>query len=328
MLDDMDILEAAPDLYCIRIPIPSPLAHVNCYLARGPHGWTVVDTGFHTAAAEAAWTGALGRLGIAWTDIERIVVTHYHPDHYGAAGWLQQQSGAPVLMHEPEAATARWVWSGSGAFDQALAAFARRHGAPEDAVAAVGAMRAEARRRTLPAPQVTTFQAGDPIAIGNRTFATLCTPGHTDGLVVLWHEGDGILLANDMVLTPISPNISAGPASAPNPLADYLASLERVAALPARLTLTGHRDPIHDLAARCAELAAHHRRRLEETLALAGGRRTAWEVAQGLFARQINSPATTLFALGETMAHLEFLRHQGRLESSPGAGGQLVYSPR
>src|SRR5690606_26121211 len=209
----------------------------------------------------------LRRLGLAWTDIERIVVTHYHPDHYGAAGWLQQQTGAPVLMHEPEAVTARWVRSGEG-FDRALAAFIREHGAPAEAAAAVATMRAGARRRTQPAPRITTFRAGEPLAIGGRTFTPLHTPGHTEGLIVLRHEVDGILLANDMVLAPISPNISAGPAAAGNPLADYLASLERVAALPARLTLTGHRDPIPDLAARCAELTAHHDERLEETLAL------------------------------------------------------------
>ncbi|HEX6989965.1 MAG TPA: MBL fold metallo-hydrolase, partial [Bacillota bacterium] len=111
MLAQMDMFEAAPGLYCIPIPIPSPLAQVNCYLARGSHGWTVVDTGFHTPEAEGAWTRALRRLGITWKDIERIVVTHYHPDHFGAAGWLQQKTGAPVLMHAAEAATARWVWA-------------------------------------------------------------------------------------------------------------------------------------------------------------------------------------------------------------------------
>ncbi|HEX6989387.1 MAG TPA: MBL fold metallo-hydrolase, partial [Bacillota bacterium] len=217
---------------------------------------------------------------------------------------------------------------GATGFDHALLAFARRHGVPEAAVRSLAVMRSETRRRTLPAPRITPFQPGDLIRGGNRAFEALCTPGHTGGLIILWNEAERILLADDMVLTPISPNISSGPAAPGNPLADYLASLERVAAIPARLTLTGHRGPIDDLAGRCAELVAHHRRRLEETAALIDGRRTAWEVAQGLFARQINSTATMLFALGETVAHLEYLARQDRLQRHAGEDGLLRYVAR
>lgn len=94
--------EVTPDIYLVQIPIPIPLKYVNCYLFRGPSGWTLVDTGFHDELAEAAWPRALADLGIRTQDINRILVTHYHPDHFGAAGWLQQLTGAPAYMHEVE----------------------------------------------------------------------------------------------------------------------------------------------------------------------------------------------------------------------------------
>ena len=322
----MDMHEAVPGLYCIQVPIPSPLRHVNCWLARGGDGWTIVDTGFHTPEAESAWLEAFRRLGIAPGDVARIIVTHYHPDHYGAAGWLQQLTGAPVLMHEPEAATAQRIWSGQ--LRARFGAFFHEHGVPPALMEPLARLGEQNLARTQPAPEITPVRDGDRIPIGDRRFQVLWTPGHTDGLIVLWNADEGILLADDMVLSPISPNISAGPTAGPDPLGAYLASLERVGRIPARITLTGHRRPISDLAARCAELRQHHHDRLELALQLVGDGATAWEVGQGLFGELINSTANLMFALGETVAHLEYLRARGRVESWRDENGILRYRRR
>ena len=117
-----------------RIPIPLPirgLPIVNTYLVEAAHGWSLVDAGMHTAEAEHALRGGLADAGIGLEDVHRVFVTHLHPDHIGMAGTLER-AGAAVLMHTPEIAAARRVWSkGHEAIDATYQWFAR-HGMPQD----------------------------------------------------------------------------------------------------------------------------------------------------------------------------------------------------
>ncbi|PZN09506.1 MAG: MBL fold metallo-hydrolase [Bacillota bacterium] len=308
--------EVVPGVYRIAIPIPAPLRDVNAYALRGPGGWTLVDAGFHTPEAEAAWHQAFRQLGIAPRDVEAIVVTHFHPDHLGAAGWLQTLTGAPVYMHEREIDVARRVWQ-PAALD-GYAAFADRHGVPDELGPTLTARRRKVLDWVAPPPRPTPIRPGEALPLGGRRWEVVWAPGHTDGLVVLWQPEEGWLLADDMVLPGISPNISAGPQAAPDPLGRYLESLRRVARLPARLVLPGHRAPFTDLAARCAELEEHHRRRLEaiEAIVDRGGEVTAWQVATELFGRVMDTPANVEFALGETVAHLDYMVRRGRLQAT------------
>ncbi|EKP95020.1 MBL fold metallo-hydrolase [Thermaerobacter subterraneus] len=309
----LSLQEVWPGVYRVPIPIPAPLREVNAYALRGPHGWTLVDTGFHTPEAEARWNQAFHRLGIGPGDVEAVFVTHFHPDHFGAAGWLQQRTGAPVLMHDRELELARRIWRPAAV--DGYNAFAARHGVPDELAAPLAQRRARIVSWVDPQPQVTPVREGEELRLGGRRWQVLWTPGHTDGLVVLWQPDEGLLLADDMVLPDISPNISAGPQATPNPLGRYLDSLGQVGRLPARRVLPGHRAPFDDLAGRCRELAEHHRRRLEEVEAIvaAGGPVTAWQVAGQLFGRVMDTLANVEFALGETVAHLDYLVEQGRL---------------
>lgn len=327
-----DIEEYARGVFQVRIPIPTPLRDVNCYLIKGSDGWAIVDTGFADDAATAAWQYALRKLNVNSAFVRHIFPTHYHPDHYGAAGLLQQMLQAEVLMHEQEAALARRIWQQS--FTPIAQNFVRRQGLPEPLVDRVLNLSARFRHQVQPPSRVTTVKPGRQVLLGDREFEVICLPGHTPGLIVLWDPVDRLLLANDMVLDPISPNISAGPFAGPDPLADYLHSLRQLAPLPARLTLTGHRLPVNDLARRCAELARHHRDRLEQVTELVsrGQDQTAWTICRQLFVGRLRSTANINFALGETTAHLDHLVQRGCLTSrnitvSDGLS-VTVYNPR
>jgi glyoxylase-like metal-dependent hydrolase (beta-lactamase superfamily II) len=124
-----------------------------------------------------------------------------------------------------------------------------------------------------------------------------------------------VLVAGDHVLDPITPAVGLYPDARPDPLGDYLASLERTIALSPRLALPGHGDPIEDPAGRARELIRHHRERLDATAAgLDGSPRSAHDVSLAVFGPDL-APSARRFAVAETLSHLERLRREGRAES-------------
>src|SRR3989304_19903 len=95
--------EVIPGIYHIKVPIPdNPLGYLNCYVLRGKRGWLMIDTGWDTQGAFNALENGLKEIGLAFTDIETIVVPHVHADHFGLAGRIKQVSPATRLL------THRW----------------------------------------------------------------------------------------------------------------------------------------------------------------------------------------------------------------------------
>ncbi len=120
------------------------------------------------------------------------------------------------------------------------------------------------------------------------------------------------MIAGDHLLPRITPAVGLYPESRPDPLGDYVASLERVVELAPRLALPGHGDPIADPAGRAREIVEHHRDRLDEAVAaLAGAPRTGYELSYDLFPDD-RGPGQRRFAVAETLSHLERLVVEGR----------------
>jgi glyoxylase-like metal-dependent hydrolase (beta-lactamase superfamily II) len=125
-----------------------------------------------------------------------------------------------------------------------------------------------------------------------------------------------VLIAGDHLLRRITPAVGLYPESRPDPLGDYLASLERTIELAPRIVYPGHGEPIHDAAARARELIEHHRVRLDDHVAaLSAEPRTAYEVSLQVFGREL-APTQRRFAVAETLSHLERLVHEGRAARS------------
>jgi glyoxylase-like metal-dependent hydrolase (beta-lactamase superfamily II) len=309
--------EVAPGIYQVPIPIPIPLKYVNCYLCRGTSGWTLVDAGFHDALAEDAWPRAFADLSIRPQEIDRIVVTHYHPDHLGGAGWLQELTGAPAYMHDLELRQVELFWGGGMAEQaEALRTFFAGYGMPEEMAAAIAQHHHHQFGNVQPLPRLTPVAAGERLRIGAAEYEVLWMPGHSDGLAIFWDAAAGILLANDMILDKITPNVSLWPACRQNPLEDYLASLQRVEAMGAKLALTGHRNVITDVTGRAAAIRQHHAERLalmESVCSATTGGATAWEVCEQVFHPETLTIHQVRFAMSETLAHLVYMAKQGRL---------------
>ena len=310
--------EAAPvadGVYQLKLPVPFPLRFVSVYLVRGDDGWTLVDAGYDYPPIREAWEAGAAAAGCdLGADVARIIVTHFHPDHLGAARWLQGRTGAPVLMLEDEIAFSERIWGGAGS-PETFAEYLGRHGMPRGM-----AEKAAAQMRSgvaLPA-EMSPLSPGQKVPCGPGAARVLHAPGHADHQLVLHDEGRGILFAADHVLLAITPNVGLWPETEPRPLARYLASLETMRGPDVNLVLPGHGPVFHDLDGRVDELAAHHAERLGAMLAvLAAGPRTPYEVSRVAF-RGTLTVHQRCFALAETLAHLDHLVVGGRARAVEG----------
>jgi glyoxylase-like metal-dependent hydrolase (beta-lactamase superfamily II) len=242
-------------------------------------------------------------------EVERIAITHFHPDHVGGAAAAAKATGAPVYQGGLDYAQCERVW-GSDDWPERIAAWFVRHGVPmdvtEDLIVQGHAF----------APFIRYAIDPELLYEGNEVggWQALELPGHADG-----HLGflrDGVLIAGDHLLRRITPAVGLYPESRPDPLGDYLASLERTIEVAPRVVYPGHGEPIHDAPTRARELIEHHRIRLDDHVAvLSAEPRTAYEVSLHVFGNEL-APTQRRFAVAETLSHLERLVHEGRAARS------------
>lgn len=305
------LLPVTDDIFQVHLPLPFALNRVNGYLLRGADGWTVVDTGLNTPEGRAVWDTVFAALGITPADIVQIVLTHAHPDHYGMAGWLQQQTGAPVRLSAKEAAFARTVWQ-EGSLGKGFDRYLIQLGMPDDEAMTVARGVASTGEMTFPHPTaLDIIQAGDEIQMGNRRFRMIHAPGHSDGQLMFYDAADRLLLCGDHVLMKITPNIGLWPESDPDPLGRFLFSLQEFKALDVRLALPGHKSLITDWRGRLVELLLHHEARLMYTLAAIESGANVYDAARAVFNSSTFTPHEWRFAMAETLAHLDYLERRG-----------------
>ena len=215
----------ADGVHLVRVPMPGGgLPYSLAYLIEDDRGRLhVIDPGSPTDQAAAALRDAVEALGRAPSDIAQIVLTHLHADHAGGAAALRASTGAPVLMHEAEAAAAAAIAEGLPSPD--LEAW----GVPSDRRAELRAAVSVPAAPSLPAPDG-LLSDGDLLDVPGRSIRVVWTPGHTPGHLCLHDEDAGLLFTGDHVLPTINSGLGLGGPTASNPIADYLAGLRRVAA--------------------------------------------------------------------------------------------------
>ena len=295
----MDELDAG--IRRVTLPLPTRPGHVHAYLLSGDDGWTLVDTGLGLPDAKERWASELAELP---GPVRQIVVTHFHPDHVGAAADLVELTGAPVAQGRVDYEQCRLVWDGNDWAD-VLVDWFRRHGVPDEV------MRELIEQGALWRPFIRFQRDPQLLDPGDHVdgWRAVAAPGHADGQLMLVR--DDVLVAADHVLDPISPTVGLWPRSRPDPLGDYLGALEATIALDARVALPGHGEPILDPSARARALIAHHAERLAATAAALGDApQTGYEVSFPLFGDGLK-PAARRFAVAETLSHLERLVLEG-----------------
>lgn len=319
------VIEIAPGILWARIPLPFRLNHVNVYLIDDGDGWAILDTGIGNAATRAAWD-ALAAGPLAGRRFTRLIVTHFHPDHIGLAGWLCERYGIALQTSQTSYLACLNISLSPGALDaKAYRDFYLRHGLDEATTQRVATQGHSYLKMVsgLP-PTFVRLVAGDTLQIGGRSFEVLTGNGHAPEQVMLYCAADNVFLAADQVLAKITPNISVWAVDPEgDPLGLYIRSLgELRRRIPAdALVLPGHQLPFHGLHPRGDELIAHHRMRCD-TIAQAcrSKPRSAADLVPLLFPRELD-PHQMSFAFSEVQAHVNYMLRRGELAWVDAAGG-------
>ncbi|MCC6174699.1 MAG: MBL fold metallo-hydrolase [Chloroflexi bacterium] len=313
--------QVLPGVHLLRLPLTgSPLRHTNGYLIRADDGWTLVDCGWNYPDVLEALTAQAGEVGARLDDLRRLVITHFHSDHYGLAGTLVGLTQARLLMHRLDWLFVERELTDFNAAIARMDAWLRLNGAPPEMLSEEQRRAADMfARYTVQRPDE-QLEDGHEIVAGNYRFQVVWTPGHSAGHICLYEPERKVLLTGDHVLDPITPNVSRNREHQGNPLGQYLQSLRKVAELDADLVLPAHGEPFYGIGRRVRELLEHHDEREREVLeAVSHGLSTGYEVASRLpwtrrRRRFADLPLSQQrMALTETLAHLEELRERGRI---------------
>lgn len=296
--------------------LPFALDHINTWLLEDNESRVIVDTGIADARSQEGWREILDAKQ-SKPEISKIIVTHAHPDHIGNANWLHQRTKASVWMTQSEFLTAQAVFEKSSSHSKAsIGALFRQHGLPEndcDSVSEKGD-HYEKLVGSLP-PSFIKISGSDRLHIGKNSWQTILGSGHSPEHLSLYCEEENILIAGDMLLPRISTNVAVWPHSPDgNPLQEFLTSIDLFLSLsPDVLVLPSHGLPFLGAHERVKELKMHHEERLGKILTECVKPTNAFQILPTLFERKLDA-YQLFFAMGESIAHLNYLWWAGELD--------------
>lgn len=321
-----NLCEVASGVHWLRMPLPFALDHINLWLLEDDGGWTIVDCGFGSDETRAAWEKIFS-IRLNGKPVTRIVVTHFHPDHFGLAAWLSARWNVPVHMTGREFAAAEaWFEGGPLHRREGHAAMFALHGL---VLSEQSTQRQNLFKRGVPAlpSTILPLDEGMRLQINGREWRVMTAHGHSPDHAVLYCDDLRVLIAGDMVLPRISTNVSVQP-SAPDadPLGSFIDALNRFKKLdPATLVLPSHGLPFYGLHERIAALNEHHVARLDELISACATPQTGAQLLPVLFNRPLDAQQT-VFAMGETLSHINYLHRRGELSRQRDANGPYRYA--
>lgn len=298
------------------MPLPAIPRYVLVYVFETEAGPYLVDTGWDTDEAFDALTTGLAGIGTSVDDVQGVLVTHAHFDHYGLAGRIRERSGAWVSLHPLDAAALAHY---ERAPHERRVAVLRTAGAPDTVIeaAARDIVRAAVR---LPRPDV-LMEDGDKPHVPGWDLTAVWTPGHSPGHLCFWEDRERLLLTGDHVLPDTVVVMGEVGDAGPDPLADYLDALDRLARYEPDEVLPAHEHRFHGLHHRLDTLRGHHSDRLTAVRnALRElGPATAWDIAAAVAPRR---PPARLRGFALHAALVDMLAYLAALESRGAVAGE------
>ena len=312
MATELGLTEVAADVFELRLPIPFEDGLVNVFLFPDGDVTDLLDCGMNIEESVKAIRAAVSHVGA--TRIRRLVVTHIHPDHYGAAGVFAGEGLADLYLHRLEVPLVHPRYVELEHLVSEVRSYLLVNGVPEDESEVLSNSQRALSQIVTPAVPAVQLDGAETLELGRRNLRVEWTPGHSPGHICLYDESDKVLFAGDDVLPDLSPNIGLHPQSTPDPLHEYLDGLRRLERYEPRLILPAHGRPFTDISSRVTAMVAHHKRRMDQIAEIVShGQRSAWAVALELWGPRENLYEKRL-ALQEGLAHLQALAVEGRLQ--------------
>lgn len=302
-----------------RIPTPTPFAvgDINSYLlfpASSSDEVVLVDSGVRTDEAWQALRTGLGELGLEVQDVDLLLLTHAHPDHYGQARRIQEASGCRIYIHENARETFQRYERWTPERMEVVAYHYARWGVP----AGMGFSRPapEGVDRVVESIEPDRYlKDGDALRLGDLDVQVLHTPGHCPEEVVFWIPGLQALLSGDHLLPDITPVAlvdipETRRAERVPTLVRFLDSLDKVEGLPVRCAFPSHGDVIWDHRALIRSYRLHHaKRKLQIARVLREGELSPAEIGERMFRKVWR--AQVHLVLSEVIGHLDLLEREG-----------------
>jgi glyoxylase-like metal-dependent hydrolase (beta-lactamase superfamily II) len=332
-LTNKGIMYADSGFHIIRQMMPYPLAETNVFLSDTSDGWAVIDVGVDIQSTRDVWQQAIKEVGISFKQINKIFITHCHPDHLGAARWLQQCCEAPVYMLREEISRSKkYIFLDQADFKnlyrQSIVQEITENKFPEDKFEElIEDWYKDVRPLYIEPDMILPVDIGDKIDLNGNSFEIMSASGHSDGQVMFWSGqlkqlfSADILTANGYLHFTDWPNTSLQ-----NPLGNLFALLQQLISMGVERTFPGHGPVITDLNYEINKLLDKHHKNLNKIELAVTSLITAGELYPRLFKLPDYVHAHRV-TIGEVIGYLNYLVNEGRLLLSTDEKGCNLYRP-
>jgi len=337
-MNNSSLIEKNNGIYIIRQQMPYPLKENNAYLAETEKGWAVIDLGIDIPQTRELWNAAIETAGITFSAIKKIIVTHCHPDHLGAAAWMQRMTGATVYMSKIDmdnASTYVFLKGDKQAcYEKVISDAAVKYDFGQEKTGRLVIDWCDNVVPFFPEPEyIEPLCEDEEIILNNSLYRVKILPGHTDGQIVLWCKENGTLYSGDIFAEKGYLHFADWPnTNNENPLKDFFTSLQIIEEMNPVIIYPGHGRPVTSYREIFSKLRHRHNKLLGIFESL-----IAEPVTVGrLYEKVFPVPQTGEFGdyihyhrvlMGETAGYLNYLVSRGKISVKTEDGMLLYFNP-
>lgn len=310
-----------PGIWRLRLPLPWPgVPHCNAWAVAAGDGIVLFDCGMHEPGSLGHLERALAQVNLRLEHVRLLVCTHAHADHYGQAATVIERSGCELWMHPNYEHMLKTAQDPDAALDRRIE-IARTSGVPEPALALFEKRRGQSYGVAGIVEPARELVDGVEVSTDLGQWHVIETPGHAPSHVCLYQPERRILISGDHLMGRVSLWFDHG--YSPDPAGEFLASLEKIEGIGARLCLSGHGRTFTDIGAHIvANRTLVHERIGLIRQALAEGPLTAFEIIPRVYEGAL-TPVSGAWWLSETLVYLDHLLRLGEVERVPGEFGPV-----